>query len=388
MSGSPEVTDRRARFGARWIASADLDGPVAAVGKNTGNSGEHAYVLGFGYAAKVLLAALMNRRPDEEFIPEDALIYPIAYCTRHFVELFLKDITREIYQLRNDAFPVGQHHDIRKLWIDFQVACSKDRRLDRFPDRLREVVLAIADLDSTGQTFRYRKSSDNDLHLADVSVIAVGEFEMDFRALFKLVSTLYAHLEDLQWEYILGTYTPQLSRSDLVLIAGCIGSAVPAGKVALKEAQTQICTEYALSRSQYKLARQQIEGHYLLSLMAGKERPLKEFTESTLGIVVVAMVQPEVAELLMRAEMAALWGILSAGDAVGDCEYYDPTVQAYLEQRIPTVDSDVVRALRNKPANLRKGLVKLGQRKLVDALDSLIPWTELQQLRAYLRHHP
>jgi hypothetical protein len=52
-------------------------------------------VVGFGFAAQILLRSLTRRDLNddpEEFVPEDALIYPLAYCTRHFVELFLKDI--------------------------------------------------------------------------------------------------------------------------------------------------------------------------------------------------------------------------------------------------------------------------------------------------------
>jgi hypothetical protein len=382
------VANSRVLFGARKRGSADLSGPIAAVGNNTGNTGEHAYVIGFAYAAKVLLRSLTRRAQDtDEFIPEDALIHPIAYNARHFVELFLKDIPREIHALRGKEPEAVEGHDLKKLWPAFEKACATDRRLKEFPAKLRDAVFKMADLDPTGQTFRYRRSTGNQVHLASYAVISVREFEQDFERMFGIVNYLYDELEGIEFEYILGTYTDTLSRSDLEDIAECIGAAVVSGKAALKAAEAEIRATYLLSKSQYAEARALIENHYLFSLRAGHEQPLKELSPETLAVAAFAIVVREAADLLERLEIAALWGVLFVGDILGAAEDYDPQVKAFMEGSIPTSTEDVIRELRNKPVNLRRGLVRLGQPSLIAALDALVPPDELQQFQEFLRSH-
>lgn len=378
----------RELFGARTRGSSDLSGPIAAVGNNTGSAGEHAYVIGFGYAAQVLLRALTLRTPDaDEFIPEDALIHPIAYSTRHFVELFLKDLPGEISRLRSKDAVAPEGHDLRKLWPTFEQACGADRRLAGYPAKLRDAVFTIADLDPTGQTFRYRRSTGNKVHLDKFAVISVQEFEQDFLQMFATVKDLYNELEDMRFEYILGTFTETLSRADLFDIAGRIGAAVEGGKTALSAAEAEIRGIYRLSRRQYAEARTAIEKHYSLSQLAGKERPLKELSLETLGVAVFAIFVEEPAALLSESEIAAIWGVLFAGDSLGAGEDYDPQVKAFLEGRIPTSQADVIRTLRNKPTHLRRGLVRLGQPTLIAALDALVPPDEMQQFQNVRRSH-
>lgn len=373
--------DARALFGAS-PRGVDLEGPIAAVGTNTGGTGAHAYVIGFGYAAQVLLRCLTRRRPrdPDEFIPEDALIHPLAYCTRHFVELFLKDVPEELHALRGRTFKSGEHHDIIKLWVEFESACGLDRRVNEFPDRLRDAVNAVAQLDPTGQTFRYRKNKDDETHLKDLAIIYVPQFEQAFNAMFEAVQELYASLENLQLEYILGTWTDRLSRTDLQEIARRLGKAGEEGKEALRAAQADICKQFSLSRSQYQAAREQIEKHYLLSRLAGRERPLSQISLETLGVIFFAIIQEECAALLSESELAAVWGVLSAGDVMGASEDYEPQLRAFSKREIPTDSRDVIRVLRNKPTQFRRGLLRLGQQSLLEGLDGMLAPGELQHL--------
>jgi hypothetical protein len=394
-SGTPEgpapfaeVVDPRALFGA-LPRGTDRDGPIAAVGTNTGGSGRHAYVIGFGLAAKLLLRSLTRRdgsRDLEEFVPEDALIHPIAYCTRHFVELFLKDVPRELYDLRQMEFRAEEHHDIGKLWSTFETACNLDRRTREFSAKLRDAVMAIASLDPTGQTFRYRYDTENRVHLEDLAVIYVPEFEEAYLKMLEAVQDLYALLEGLHFEYVLGTHTETLSRSDLMHIARRIGVAAEGGKRALKAAQNCICSDYSLSRRQYQLARAQIDKHYGLSSLAGTEKPLKELTVEVLGVAVFAIFVEEVESLLSELDVAAIWGVLCAGDVLGGSEDYDSQVQCFLERSIPTERADAFRALRSRPTKLRRGLQELGQNTLLQALDSMVPFDELKQFEEAYRH--
>jgi hypothetical protein len=380
-SESADPADARALFGAR-PGGIDLQGPIAAVGRNTGGSGAHAYVIGFAYAAQVLLRSITRRTLHEldEFIPEDALIHPLAYCTRHFVELFLKDIPQEIYALRGKTFKADEHHDISKLWLEFESACDTDRRLSEFPTRLRDAVNAIARLDPTGQTFRYRKNKDDETHLNDLDTIYVLQFEKTFNSMFEAVKDLYASLEGLQFEYMLGTWTDRLSRADLQDIAQRVGIACQEGKEALRAAQADMCKQFSLSRSQYQAARDQIERHYLFSQLAGRERHLAEISSETLGVILFGIVEEECAALLSDSELAAVWGVLRVGDVMGASEDYDPQVQAFIKGEVPADSRDVIRVLRSKPSRFRRGLLRLGQQSLLEGLDGRLRPDELQQI--------
>jgi hypothetical protein len=375
-----DPSDARALFGARQLG-VDLQGPIAAVGTNTGGAGTHAYVIGFAYGAQVLLRSLTRRRPSDsdELVPEDALIHPLAYCTRHFVELFLKDVPREIHSLRGRIFKAGEHHNIRKLWVEFESACGVDRRLSEFPNRLRDAVDAIAQLDPTGQTFRYRKNKDDETHLKDLAIIYVPQFEQTFNPMFEAVKELYAALEDLQLEYMLGTWTDRLSRADLHDIAICIGKAGQGGKEALRAAQVDMCKQFLLSRSQYQAARDHIERHYRFSQLAGSERPLAEISCETLGVILFAVVEEECGALLSDRELAAVWGVLRVGDVMGASEDYDPQVRAFIKREVPADSRDVIRVLRSKPTQFRKGLLRLGQQSLLEGLEGMLTVDELQQ---------
>lgn len=387
-----EKADPRALFGA-LPGGTDRNGPIAAVGTNTGGLGEHAYVIGFGLAAKVLLRSLTQRGTSgnpEDFVPEDALVHPIAYCTRHFVELFLKDVPRELHGLRGKDFKAEEGHEISKLWKSFQEACKLDRRTREFPARLDSAVMAIAALDPTGQTFRYRNDTKNKIHLEDLAVIDLPRFEQSFLLMLEAVQDLYEKLEELQFEYMLGTYTEALSRSDLQDIAQRIGIASRGGKQALRAAETSIRCHYELSRSQYELARAAIDRHYELSSLAGREKPLKELTVEVLGVAVFAIFVTEVESLLSQVDVAAIWGVLCVADRMRGSEDYDSQVQEFLARKIPTGRHDVLRELRNRPTRLRTGLKRLGQGALVEALDSLVPPEELQQIEQHqsaLTHH-
>lgn len=400
LAGAPQIpvnpaekVDPRALFGALPCGT-DRSGPIAAIGTNTGGSAEHAYVIGFGLAAKVLLRSLTRRStggdPDD-FVPEDALVHPIAYCTRHFVELLLKDVPRELHGLRQVEFKAEEHHDIGKLWDSFEAACNLDRRTREFPNKLHDAVMAIASLDPTGQTFRYRTDTLNKIHLEDLAVIYVPIFEQSFVRMLETVQDLYSQLEGLQFEYSLGTYTENLSRSDLMDIAERIGVAGKGGKQTLKVVQKSICSDYSLSRRQYELARSEIDKHYRLSFLAGREKPLKELTVEVLGVAVFAIFVKEVETLLSEQDVAAIWGVLCAAEVMGRSEDYDPQVQGFLAGTIPTGRHDALRALRRRPTGLRKGLQRLGQGTLLRALDSLVPPEELQQIEQFYRNerwHP
>lgn len=371
---TPSETDVRRLFGA-FPHGVNTMGVVAGVGKNTGGDGRRAYVMGFGSATQVLLRSLTARTGDgdpDDFLFEDALIHPIAFCARHFVELFLKDLPREIYALRNQEFKAAGHHSIQDLWKPFADACLADRRLLSYPAKLSDAVMAMGALDPTGQTFRYRNALDGKIHLQDLQVIHVDAFESTFVALRNTVESLYQELEGLQAEYFLGTYTDQLSRQDLVEIAKRIGAAATGGKEALKAQQASIQTDYNLSRSQYAAARKVIERHYLLSELTGKERPLKKLNVVGLSALVAAINKDPAAPPLSRDEVAAAWGLARAGGPIGHCEYYDTDVKDFLAPNNTTTISDVMRELRATPTLLRKGLVKLGQRTLIQALDTLI----------------
>lgn len=376
--------DARRLFGA-LPHGLDSTGVIAAIGNNTGGSGRHAYLTGFGSATRVLIRSLTNRKSGDDpqdYVPEDALILPIVFCARHFIELFLKYAPADIHALRGKKFIAPEHHSIAELWQPFAEACASDRRLRDFPEKLYGAVMAMAELDPTGQTFRYRHDKEGKTHLDDLMVIYVDAFELTFGELFEEVEELYLQIDGLRGEYGHGTYTAALSRADLIDVAERIGAAAKEGKAALKMGQKAIQQDYSLTRSEYACARKVIESNLLLSALTGKERPLSEISDETIVAIVAALKDEPGARSLTIKEMAGISAVLRAGQPYAACEHYEADVKDFLEDHLPTATSDVMRSLRFKPTMFRRGLRKLGQPTLVQQLDTLFPEVQLVALEA------
>ncbi|MDZ7641695.1 MAG: hypothetical protein U5J62_06720 [Desulfurivibrio sp.] len=86
----------------------------ACVGDN-GLQDLEIYGQGFDFATKSLIEAA-----KEEFTEIDACIYPLVFCARHRLELFLKDQLVKLKRIRENPGitekKLIQTHDLKNLW--------------------------------------------------------------------------------------------------------------------------------------------------------------------------------------------------------------------------------------------------------------------------------
>ena len=176
------------------------------------------YAKGFSKAANLILDQVLNTDGDDI----DSFIYPICFNMRHSIELRLKgaieeiDTLAKIQKLKLDGFDLAGSHDIGNIWQYFQTNSeSLDNRYKIINDALKTTILDIAEIDSTGQTFRYPFDTENKKHLTEQRIISCLVLKNSFSELEKNLDNLHSLNEMLIEEYKVGTYVGKLSRSQI-----------------------------------------------------------------------------------------------------------------------------------------------------------------------------
>jgi hypothetical protein len=110
-------------------------------------------VFGYKLAADILVKYLEDCNSGSQ---QDALVFPIAFLYRHFVEIALKDVLATIGY---DGNLVGFGHDTGKLWTECKSQLETVNLLSQLePDRVRgfeDFLDHIKDVDSSSFSFRY-----------------------------------------------------------------------------------------------------------------------------------------------------------------------------------------------------------------------------------------
>lgn len=191
-----------------------------------GNNGEPDavdYAEGFADAAKVLLEAVLRYRGLKH--STDTFVYPICFNMRHSIELYVKsaiNLLRPLvhHDLRLEEIDTETSHDIGRLWTYFKEhSVVIDRRYRKAVELLDRDVMDFAEVDATGQVFRYPFGRENQKHLTELATINLGVLWKKFGALVDNLRTLNLTSRSLNDEYRFKTYTAHMSRFDLVCVA-------------------------------------------------------------------------------------------------------------------------------------------------------------------------
>jgi hypothetical protein len=198
----------------------------ACVGEN-GNPQIIDYANGFSAAANLLLDQVIADEGMKHHV--DDLIYPICFNMRHSVELHLKATAVKVERLSStfrekvSSFDLNGSHDIGRIWAYIKEhAGSFDKRYIPLIGQLEKYINDIADIDATGQVFRYPFDTDKNKHLVEVAIINVVLLKTRFNKLEKILLELHYLNEELREEYSLGSFTSKLSRKDLFELAGML----------------------------------------------------------------------------------------------------------------------------------------------------------------------
>ena len=249
----------------------------ACVGNN-GAPDAVDYAEGFADAAKVLLEAVLRHRGLRH--STDTFVYPICFNMRHSIELYLKSAIEALrplvhHGLRLEEINTETSHDIGRLWTYFKEhSVAIDRRYRKIVELLDRDVMDFAEVDATGQVFRYPFGRENQKHLTDLAIINLGVLWKKFGALIDNLRTLNYTGRFLNDEYRLKTYTAHLSRFDLVCVAYKLPPKHGWDTTEFDEAKNAIRQRFDLSSNEFTRAVNLIKENLELAAIIEAPRPL------------------------------------------------------------------------------------------------------------------
>lgn len=254
------------------------------------------YAVGFSSAALEMINVALTSQKLENSV--DYLVYPICFNMRHAVELQLKKVWKDLSVLsdyrkvrlgnhrnnkikvdpnlrgRLEPFPAlddASTHDLRIIWnLITEYAPLIDSRFIHAIELLDPFINDLADMDATGQTFRYPESNESQVHLEDTPIISIEILKARFINLVEILKFLEYFSNEMIYEYSWSRITNNLSHFDIIKatshLSTFIGRDVPYYKAA--KASTQ--KEFGLSANEYsklvKLAESNKSTNQLLDL--------------------------------------------------------------------------------------------------------------------------
>lgn len=273
----------------------------ACVGNN-GNPSYVEYSNGFSKAANLLIDQVLNDRGIHLYT--DDFVYPICFNMRHSVELRLKGAIDEVtsiakYKGTTLEFNFSGSHDINIIWNYFKTESEAiDKRYISINKIIEPTILDIAEIDPTGQTFRYPFSNTSQKHLTDVSLINLIVLKEKFNELQLHLNTLH-HLNSwLTNEYPYKTFTSKLSRAEIFAIADKLPKKDQWRTPEFSNLKLEIQAAYNLSNRDFSRAIDIIQAHYVLAPKIADPLPLAGISEEDLLMFIHSWVQenPDIKE--------------------------------------------------------------------------------------------
>lgn len=252
---------------------------IACVGTN-GNPSTRHYAFGFLNAADVLLEQQRMRYPKRPKYPPDYMVYPICFNIRHGIEISLKyflDKVAFLAELRNldSSVETTHSHNISELWACYlEVVSELDARLSSLARTLDRYISPWADIDATGQTFRYAVSNDSTKHLNDYSTIDLLKVSLNLESLKTHLEDNFHLLVELEREYELQTHTKTMSRWELYKLAQELPNRNRWGCESFKIVKERWCNERTLSAREFSKACNLIQNNREFASLIGVELPL------------------------------------------------------------------------------------------------------------------
>lgn len=248
----------------------------ACVGEN-GDPGYVEYSKGFSKAANILINAVLEDHSTH--LTTDIFVYPICFNMRHSVELRLKGAISALQKLailkqRIINFDFMGSHDIYKIWFFFKTESERlDSRFQTINSLLEPTILDIAEIDPSGQTFRYPFSTQSTKHLSEVALINFVVLNEKFSDLETNLDELLKIYEWLELEYNQGTPST-LHRNQIFFLAKELPNRSAWTDENFSATKNLIRAKYNLSNNALSKILNLIQDHYALAPLIGLRKPL------------------------------------------------------------------------------------------------------------------
>jgi hypothetical protein len=342
----------------------------ACVGNN-GFVDSRSYGDGFAEAVDLLTHALES---DDHRGQLDTLIYPICFCARHHVELFLKEQIEAIEKMRGvrPDLSVSGTHDLSNLWDALvKVAGLTDSRFDAPLVQMKSTISDIAQIDPTGQTFRYPANTESAKHLVQTPVINVPTLRRQFMALAERIKEFQYLCDAVSDEYRRGTFTSKLSRHDLEMIARALPPRDAwARGVEFDETKRRLMEKHGLSGKDFIRAIDLIQKHREFCSHLGMNMPIPHIDTASLDRLNQFFNDQIRFEDLPRLELIAFSAILDMASPSLYSEDYERVEASFaIDFDASHWEHSEVKRWPRQLSKIAAGLRKLGQLKLADYLD-------------------
>ncbi|WP_299143412.1 hypothetical protein [uncultured Vibrio sp.] len=254
----------------------------ACVGYN-GSPSYVEYARGFSKAANLIIDQTLSSQ--DMHINVDDMVYPACFNMRHSVELRLKGAIEELGLIASWKgarlnFDLVGSHDIGNIWTFFKRESENlDTRYRAINEKIEPTILDIADVDATGQTFRYPIDNESQRHLTDIAIINFNVLKAKFIALERELDNLLFLTEFLTEEYSLKTFTKKLSRQQLFSLADELPSFSTWKNESFKETKKTVRKQFSLSSNDLTKAIDIIKSNYELRHKIDYRLPLKGIDE-------------------------------------------------------------------------------------------------------------
>ena len=265
------------------------DAIIACVGENGGTTDEDIRN-GFKRTVELLAESLKDGREVE-----DLLVYPIVYNARHSIELSLKIVIKMLWEIEekkgikySDEIIAERKkkihtHNIEEL---YKMACENkniDRRIPAYFENIEDMIRFYY-FDEEGDAFKYELNKENQPHMIKnkISHISIVLLETEIKEVMEKFDELIYFLRNCMDEYSLGTFTKNLSRTDIWDISKRLPDYEEWKTEEFREIKEEIKQEYRLGSKEFSEAVNLIKQNRLFSANIGCEKIFGTITEEEL----------------------------------------------------------------------------------------------------------
>ncbi len=165
-----------------WTFNIDAGDITNAIIKNA-----EWFVISRGYSELAKIGTEYVIKNHDKY---DYLIYPICSCFRHFIEIQLKGLLKELEFLSIEEIHYKKDHNIKKLLNIFETQYRNSVGSD-FDEEISTLILEFYSIDPKNQIFRY--SEDRSGNRLDDQVTHIG-----YKNLFDTILKISSYLESIE----------------------------------------------------------------------------------------------------------------------------------------------------------------------------------------------
>ena len=265
------------------------DAIIACGGENGGTTDEDIRN-GFKRTVELLTESLKDGQEVE-----DLLVYPIVYNARHSIELSLKIVIKMLWEIEgkkgikySDEIIAERKkkihtHNIEEL---YKMACENkniDRRIPAYFENIEDMIRFYY-FDEEGDAFKYELNKENQPHMIKnkISHISIVLLETEFKEVMEKFDELIYFLRNCMDEYSLGTFTKNLSRTDIWDISKRLPDYEEWRTEKFREIKEEIKQEYHLGSKEFSEAVNLIKKNRFFSENIGCEKIFGTITQEEL----------------------------------------------------------------------------------------------------------